>query len=82
MQFNIIYFLCFYFRHFFMPNIPKIPGLKNFPGKVLHSHNYRDPEDFKNKSVLILGGGISGIDIGQELMNVASEVYLSHNHPE
>lgn len=66
------------FRQYFQPNIPEIPGIETFPGTILHSHSYRKPEDFTNKSIVILGASSSGIDIGIELCAHANQVYLSH----
>ncbi|XP_051175246.1 uncharacterized protein LOC127290596 isoform X2 [Leptopilina boulardi] len=63
---------------YFQPNIPEIPGIETFPGTILHSHSYRKPEDFTNKSIVILGASSSGIDIGIELCAHANQVYLSH----
>ncbi|KAJ7929075.1 FAD/NAD(P)-binding domain-containing protein [Mycena leptocephala] len=44
------------------PNIPNIPGLaewsQRFPGSILHSREYRHPEKFADKSVLIVGAGV------------------------
>lgn len=68
------------FRHYFDPYIPKIPGMENFSGTVIHSHSYRKPEDFSGKSVLILGAAASGIDIALDLVNHVTRIYLSHNN--
>lgn len=39
--------------HYYIPFIPRLPGLvefdERFPGKILHSKHYRNPEDFRNK---------------------------------
>ena len=59
--------------------MPSIPGIETFPGISLHSHHYRHVEDFDNKTVVMLGAGISGIDIGIDLTKHAKFVYLSHN---
>ena len=67
--------------HYSVPVVPSIPGLDTFTGQVIHSHNYRRPEDFKDRSVIILGGGASGTDISIELSASASSVYLAHNNP-
>ncbi|XP_036366120.1 flavin-containing monooxygenase FMO GS-OX-like 2 isoform X1 [Octopus sinensis] len=64
--------------HYSIPNIPEIPGLKQFEGSFLHSHDYRVPEVFKGKTVLCLGGGASGIDIAMDLTSQAKKVFLSH----
>ena len=57
-----------------------IPGIEAFPGDVLHSHDYRKPEKYAGKRVVVLGAGPSGFDIAVELSGYASQVYLSHNH--
>lgn len=66
--------------HYFDPYIPTITGIESFPGLILHSHAYRKPDEFSGKTVLVLGAGSSGIDIGIDLSNQAARVYLSHNH--
>ena len=67
--------------HYSVPIIPDIPGINMFPGRVIHSHNYRQPEDFRGESVIIVGGGASGTDIMLEVSGEASSVLLSHNNP-
>ena len=63
--------------HYSEPNTPDIPGMGSFPGIQLHSHNYRDPEAFRGKSVLVIGASNSGLDISREVAEVASKVYLA-----
>ncbi|CAF0816165.1 unnamed protein product [Adineta steineri] len=53
--------------HYSTPFIPYLNGIETFPGRLLHSHDYRFAEDFQNKNVLIVGNGISGEDIALEL---------------
>ena len=67
--------------HYSMPSIPDLPGLTLFLGTAMHSHDYRTPEPFKDKTVAILGAAASGTDIGCELSTVAKQVYLCHNNP-
>lgn len=64
-------------RHFSKPNIPKIPGFETFRGQVLHSKSYRKPEDFINKTVILLGAGSSGVEITSDLSGYAAKIYLS-----
>ncbi|XP_020300440.1 flavin-containing monooxygenase FMO GS-OX-like 4 [Pseudomyrmex gracilis] len=66
--------------HFFVPNTPTVTGIESFPGLIMHSHKYRKPDGFSGKTVFILGAASSGIDIGIELSEYASHVYLSHNY--
>lgn len=40
----------------------------------MHSHSYRVPEPFTNQTVLIIGGGPSGIDISYDLASFVNQV--------
>uniref|UniRef100_A0A8C0J224 Dimethylaniline monooxygenase [N-oxide-forming] 3 n=1 Tax=Chelonoidis abingdonii TaxID=106734 RepID=A0A8C0J224_CHEAB len=65
--------------HHVYPNFPVdcFPGLKKFKGSYFHSREYKEPEKFKGKRVLVIGLGNSGSDIAVELSHTASQVYLS-----
>lgn len=63
--------------HYTEPNLPAVPGMSSFPGLVMHSHNYRDPEAFRGETVLVIGASNSGEDIMRELSPVADRVYIS-----
>jgi cation diffusion facilitator CzcD-associated flavoprotein CzcO len=49
------------------PFIPEIEGLKQFQGQVVHSQQYKRPQDFLNKKVLVVGVGNSGAEIAVAL---------------
>ena len=70
----------FSYRHYFVPQMPVIPGLESFPGLVMHSHDYRHPEVFQGKHLVILGAASSGQDICLQAANHAETVYLSHKN--
>jgi thioredoxin reductase len=57
-------------------NIPDIPGLKNFAGKVVHSSAYDDGENWNGKRALVIGSGNSGHDIAQDLYSSGANVTL------
>jgi hypothetical protein len=59
-----------------IPNLPDIPTLRNFGGKVLHSSQYDDGEAWKGKNVLVIGTGNSGHDIAQDLYSSGAKVTL------
>ena len=59
-----------------IPNLPDIPGLKNFTGTVLHSSQYTDGEDWKGRRAMVIGTGNSGHDIAQDLHSSGAEVTL------
>lgn len=67
--------------HYNMPRIPDIPGLKEwkagFPSRVIHSKQYRNPAGYQGQNVLIIGGGVSSVDICREVCEVASNTYQS-----
>jgi trimethylamine monooxygenase len=50
--------------HFSTPNMPEFEGLRMFPGRVLHAHDFRDALEFKGKDVLLIGSSYSAEDIG------------------
>ncbi len=45
-----------------------------FLGMLMHSHDYRSAEPLAGKSVVLLGAGLSGLDIAMELSNVDAQV--------
>lgn len=48
----------------------------------MHSHDYRVPEIFTGKRVLVVGAGPSGMDIAIEITRVTAKVILSHHLKE
>ncbi|KAK6920298.1 Flavin monooxygenase-like [Dillenia turbinata] len=52
-------------------------GIDSWPGLQMHSHNYRTPEPFQDKIVVIIGAGPSAFDISKELSSFAKEVHVS-----
>ena len=64
---------------FSAPYVPEIPGLNEFKGKVIHSFDYRTPEEFSDMRVMVLGGVISGQDISVDVSQCAREVIFSKN---
>ena len=50
-----------------IPRVPSLPGLDDFAGTVVHSHNFGDGSAWKGKKALVLGTGTSGHDIAQDL---------------
>ncbi|XP_066532732.1 flavin-containing monooxygenase 5-like [Hoplias malabaricus] len=65
--------------HFTRPVTPlsAFPGVDTFQGKCLHSWDYKDPEAFCGKRVLVVGIGNSGGDIAVEISRFAEKTFLS-----
>lgn len=49
--------------HFSIPNLPKFEGIEQFPGRVLHSHDFREAREFAGKDLLVVGSSYSAEDI-------------------
>jgi thioredoxin reductase (NADPH) len=64
----------------FEPNRPPLPGITGYEG---HSVFYyvRQAEIFRNRNVVIAGGGDSAVDWAVTLAGIASRVYLVHRRP-
>ena len=57
--------------HFSVPNVPKVTGIetweRNYPGSILHSKFYRQPDSYVDKRVVVIGNSASGIDIASQV---------------
>lgn len=65
-------------------SLPKFKGQDKFKGNIIHSENYRNPEVFAGKRVLVIGAGESGSDICNEISKHAVSVAIAirglHGH--
>ncbi|KAK4170402.1 hypothetical protein QBC43DRAFT_197563 [Cladorrhinum sp. PSN259] len=52
------------------PSWPDIPGLDSFKGKVMHSGQWDNTYDFRNKRIGIIGNGSSAIQIIPQLQKI------------
>ncbi|PSS24135.1 Flavin-containing monooxygenase FMO GS-OX-like [Actinidia chinensis var. chinensis] len=68
--------------HHTEPRVPILPGIEKWPGRQVHSHNYRHPEPYQNQVVVMIGNGPSAFDISREIATVAKEVHLSSRSPD
>jgi trimethylamine monooxygenase len=65
--------------HFSTPNMPHFKGIENFPGTVMHAHDFRGADQFKGKDVLLIGSSYSAEDIGiQSYKHGARSVTISY----
>ncbi|KAG2277672.1 hypothetical protein Bca52824_060227 [Brassica carinata] len=51
--------------------------IRSWPGKEMHSHNYRIPEPFKEQVVVLIGSSASAVDISRDIVGVAKEVHVA-----
>jgi cation diffusion facilitator CzcD-associated flavoprotein CzcO len=61
--------------HLREPDVPSYPG--TFSGETLHSRTFKRAEPFRDKRVLVVGGGNSACDLAVDISRVASRTCLS-----
>ena len=67
--------------HFSVPYTPEYEGMKSFPGRILHGHDFRDAEEFRNKDVVVLGSSYSAEDIALQCYKYgAKSVTIGYRH--
>jgi cation diffusion facilitator CzcD-associated flavoprotein CzcO len=59
------------------PHVPEIAGARGFRGRILHSVEYRDPQPFVGRRVLLVGAGNSAGEIGAELAAAGAHVTIA-----
>jgi hypothetical protein len=57
------------------PLHPQLAG--SFDGEILHAHDYKTPDLFRGRRVLVLGAGNSGCDIAVEAAEHAQAAFIS-----
>lgn len=56
------------------PFIPHVPGIGEFRGRQLHTHDYTGPDEFSGQRVLVVGAGISAVQLLIEIARNAPGV--------
>ena len=59
------------------PRLPAFPGQERFRGRLMHSADYRRPDGFAGRRVLVVGVGNSGGEIGSELARAGARVTVA-----
>jgi len=63
------------------PFVPNYAGQDLFKGDKTHSANYNSPEKYRDKKVIIIGGGNSGAQILAEVSKVAKTTWITQEEP-
>lgn len=65
--------------HFSTPNMPHFDGIEDFDGHIMHAHDFRGADQFKNQKLLLIGSSYSAEDIGVQCYKHGAEsVTLSY----
>jgi cation diffusion facilitator CzcD-associated flavoprotein CzcO len=62
--------------------IPEYPGAERFKGRQLHTKDYRTAEEFTGKHVIVVGGGISAIQLLDEVSRVTTTTWVTRRPPD
>jgi thioredoxin reductase len=63
------------------PFIPRYPGADTFAGRQLHTRDYRTADEFAGNHVVIVGGGISAVQLLDEISLVTSTTWVTRSEP-
>ncbi len=63
------------------PYIPDVPGRERFGGRQLHTRDYRTAAEFAGQHVVIVGGGISAIQLLNEISLVTTTTWVTRRPP-
>ena len=66
---------------FLKPNVPKIPGMDSFKGRVFHSTGWDHSFDYTNKRVAVVGTGSTGAQMVTGLAAKAQSVTVFQRSP-
>lgn len=64
------------------PYIPEYPGAERFEGRQLHTRDYRTAAEFAGQRVVIVGGGISALQLLDEVSQVTTTTWVTRRPPE
>lgn len=64
------------------PHCPKYPGWETFVGRQLHTGEYKNAEEFIGKRVIIVGGGISALQLLGEISEVTKTRWVTRKEPD
>jgi len=59
--------------HYSVPHVPSFPGLQEFPGRVMHAHDFREANEFAGKRLLLIGASYSAEDIALQCLKYGAK---------
>jgi thioredoxin reductase len=62
--------------------VPDYPGADRFRGRQLHTKDYRTAEEFAGKHVIVVVGGISAIQLLDEVSRLTTTTWVTRRPPE
>nr|WP_309232712.1 FAD-dependent oxidoreductase [Actinotalea sp. JY-7885] len=63
------------------PFVPHYPGSGSFAGRQLHTQGYRGPDELAGQHVVVVGGGLSAVQLLAEISEVATTTWVTRREP-
>ncbi len=64
------------------PHCPRYRGWETFRGEQLHTADYKSAQDFVGKHVIVIGGGISAVQMLGEISEVTKTTWVTRRPPD
>jgi thioredoxin reductase len=63
------------------PYVPEVPGAATFRGRQLHTRDYRAAAEFVGRHVVVVGAGISALQLLDEVSRVTTTTWVTRRPP-
>ena len=63
------------------PFVPHVPGMETFAGEQLHTVDYPGPEHFRDRRVVVVGGGASAVQFIGALAPITRTLWVTRREP-
>ena len=63
------------------PVLPDVPGASSFSGRQLHTRDHVSAAEFAGQRVAVVGGGISAVQLLDEISRVATTLWYTRREP-
>lgn len=63
------------------PFVPHYRGAESFAGRRLHTRDYRTAQEFAGQHVVVVGGGISAVQLLDEISRVTTTTWVTRSEP-
>lgn len=64
------------------PFVPAVTGAERFTGRQLHTRDYRSAREFEGQHVIVVGGGISAVQLLDEISCVTTTTWVTRREPQ
>ncbi|HET9949980.1 MAG TPA: NAD(P)-binding domain-containing protein [Longimicrobiales bacterium] len=64
------------------PYVPDVPGRERFRGRQLHTRDFRTADELRGLHVIVVGAGISAIELLDQVSRVARTTWVTRRPPD